>query len=176
MEKEKPDILKRELLDKAPGISKASKDNPFEVPDDYFSRLPDKIAELKNSSVRKSHHTVFGYSTQKIMAYAAALAVMVAFGLTFLFLIQKDDVNDLAGIDEEYLESYFSYLADYDEAHYYEILISEESNMLKYIDGYTDISMWTEDADDDPFLDYILEYMDTYQYLPEDLEYIIDLD
>ncbi len=176
MEKEKPGILKQELLDNAPGMSKAPKDNPFEVPEDYFSRLPEKIAELKNSRTRKSRHTIFSYSTSKIMAYAAAIAVLIAFSLSVLFFIQKDDINDFAGIDEEYLESYFSYLAEYDEAYYYEILISEESNMLNDIDGYTDISIMMEDTDDDTYLDYILEYMDTYHYFPEDIEYILDPD
>ncbi len=169
MKKEKPGIIKKELMDKVPGISKASKDNPFEVPEDYFAGLPEAVEQLKNSRIKKSHRTVLGYSAQRIMAYAGALAILIFLGISVLFLTHKDGINDFAGIDNEHFESYFSYLAAYDEAHYYDILISEEGEYLESVDASLQMALWGEVTEDDPYMEYLLEYMYLYQYLPDDM-------
>lgn len=168
MEKEKPDILKKELLDQAPGMSNAPKDNPFEVPKDYFENLPERIQQLKNSRAQRSHRTIWGYSQQKVLAYAAALAVLVSFGLSVFFLTHDDEINDFAGIDDDYYESYFSYIADYDEAHYYDIVLNEENDILDSEDIFFGV-MWEEDMEEDDYLEYLLDNMDIYPYLLDEI-------
>ncbi len=168
MEKEKPDILKKELLDKAPGLSKASKDNPFEVPENYFSGLPEKVQNLKNRQAQKSPRMLINYSSKKVLAYAAAFVLMVSLGLSVIFLSQQEEHDSFAEADEELYEAYFSYIAEYDEGLYYEILAADEAYYPDTEEAY-ETFLWEEDLEDDPYFEYLVDYMHLYQYSPEEL-------
>jgi len=168
MDKEKSDILKKELQDKAPGLSKTSGGNPFEVPENYFAGLPEAVQQLKSSRAQKGYRTIFEHSTQRILAYAAALAVLVVFGLSVFFLSHKEELNDFAGLENEYIESYFAYIAEYDEAHYYDLLLAEGNGPGSVYASY-EMIQWGEDIEDDTYFEYLLDNMELYDYLFDDI-------
>ncbi|GEM_PF-3563739 len=171
MEKEKPDILKKELNDIAPDISEVSKDNPFDVPGNYFSGLPEKVQNLKNSEPQKVYAGVLSISPRKLLAYASALLVLISFGISILFFTNNNDIDLYSEADNELFESYFSYFADYDETAYYDILAAEEIEHLEYPEGSFDFFTMDDELEDDAYFEYLLDYMDLYQYSPEDIAY-----
>ena len=167
MKKEKPDILKNELLDSAPGLLKVSKKNPFDVPANYFEELPQSVQHIKNMDAQKRHRSVFKYSTQRVLAYAAAVLVLFAMSISIVFLTQKDEINGFADIDYEYFESYFADLAEYDKSHYYDLLYSEGNDYFESAEGLFESAIWAED--EDLYFEYLMDYFEANQYSPDDL-------
>lgn len=168
MKKEKPDILNNELREHAPGIDNISKENPFKVPGNYFSKLLTNVQNIKNSRTERSYSTAFKYNLKKALVCATAFLIIIAGGMWYFLAYQQD--NDIIAIveDEDMLyESHFSYLADYDEIVYYEMLLAEDLSGIESYDIFYNFMSEEDILDEDPYFEYLVDYMDLYQYSPE---------
>ncbi len=165
MKKENDDIIKKEIKENAPELSKFSKQNPFEVPENYFQELNKNI---KDNITSEKSSKIIPLRTRKILAYAASIAIIITLGFYSFIMLQKDDTNIFADANDELIEFYFTYLIENDEISYFDIVDLEENDYFESSE-YLFKNEYIDKISDDAFMEYLIDYMDTYYYSFEEI-------
>lgn len=108
------DKIKKELEDISPFLAKLKKENPFEVPANYFERLPDQIMEqARLTRVERPPTKVFwldrltaslAFMLRPQMAFALLCLVAFTWAGTYMW---KSQTKTLAS-QENYIEKYIA--------------------------------------------------------------------
>lgn len=158
---DRKDEIKKELEELSPILSKLKKENPFEVPSNYFQQLPNQIMEqAKLTPVEKSIRKE-SWLDRIVASFAFMLRPQVALGLlglvaitwTAIYTLQPDETIAPIAVSQEIEEEADEYILenieDFDVDDLAQLAFGEEIDYL--IDSGDDLEF------DDATLDEILE-------------------
>lgn len=160
---DRKDEIKQELEEISPLLAKLKKDNPFEVPANYFERLPDQIMEQAKLTPVERPVPQISWLDRLIASFAFMLRPQVAFGLlclvaltwTSLYLWNNPtETPGLATTSEEMLiENYIAAnIDDFDTEILAEVALEEE--------GLEDWMMTDDEEMDEALMDEILDELE----------------
>lgn len=148
--------IHNEIKEIAPGLSKLSNENPFEVPADYFTDLPDMIGQRRSRRSVHPFFAVLSYIFQPRLVTAGLTAVILI--LMSYFLIPGGNMTtdrNLAQYEQQLFDEQLAWYSEYQKDVYYELLYDT--------DPAADIELpVNENYQEDQTIEYLLQYKDYY--------------
>lgn len=145
--KDTREIINRELQEIGSSLHNVDKHADYEVPSDYFERLPGIIQEKIIAADKKVEYS-FSTIIYKRLVPLMVTAVLLA-GLVFsLFFIDGNSKYDKLGLDtgiQEY--EYLAYRPNFDHDMVYEMIMESDLSADDILFGSS--SLLFDDADDD---------------------------
>lgn len=158
-----------ELEKLAPSLSKLKKEEIFDVPENYFSQLPDQILNeidfSKNKVVTKSISSSFSnnwldqlterlaFLFQPKLAFGFAMMALLAGASFFILNIENGSDAQFADLTSDELENYVkTNIDDFEE--------QELLNVLGNMEGDSWTEMELDDEDLDGYLEEIIDDID----------------
>ncbi len=146
--------IHNEIKEIAPGLSKLSNVNPFEVPADYFTDLPDMIAQRRSRRSVHPFFAVLSYIFQPRLVTAGLTAVI----LILIFLIPGGNMTtdrNLAQYEQQLFDEQLAWYSEYQKDVYYELLYDTDPA------ADTELPV-NENYQEDQTIEYLLQYKEYY--------------
>lgn len=158
MNKASREEIRQELSNLGSSLPAGGMKPPSRVPDHYFDHLPRTIQERIAAERKPGASWLPAYGPLRIALASFALVAVLAIGL---LLMQKGtEEGMLAGSEDAYPEMFLSLYADLDPYMWYEMLLETDLTADELYFGSVELP---PDAEEDAFLDYLLEKVETYE-------------